>query len=485
MSDDGVTSLETTTQELPVTSFGSIAAAENSPIVQFMAPYGIVDKAETFNILGGTATSDNSLFLMDSGTDPNGRAVLLSKRQLTYHTGQGLIARLTTVFDAPAADNSQLGGLIGNTDSLVFGYNTAQVFGIFHSHHGESEIQELTITVAAAGAESATVTVNGNPYTVPLTAGTVQHNAFEISESLNSQVAEYDFSSNNDQVVARSLLAAPAGAFAFSSPGAAVAAWASVISGVLPTDDFIPQSEWNLDKRPDLDPAKGNVYQIQLQYLGFGAIVFYVEDSASGMFVPVHRIRYANKNIITSVGNPTFRIGWLTANIGNTTSVVMKGASAAGFIEGINKHTERSRAFENTNPNIVLLRRNVITLRNRLVFGTRRNRTEVSGLLLTLATDANKPVVVGIHRGAIIAGDLDFQYLDKANSVLEFATDDVLTTNGVLIGSFVVSAGASTVINLRDIDLIMLADEVFTVDAAGTSGAGGAVTATLTTLEDL
>jgi len=391
-----------------------------------------------------------------------------------------MVARF--LFDTPVADHTQIAGLIGNTDSLTFGC-LGTVFGIYHAHHGVSEIQNLNITGAAAGSENATVTINGNPYTVPLTVGTVQHNAYEISNSLNSQVAEYDFSSNDDNVTARSLLAAPAGSFAFAS-STATATWSQTSAGVLPTDDFYPQSEWNLDPRPDLDPTKGNVFQIQMQYLGFGAITFFIEDSASGKFMPVHRIGYANNNVLPSVSNPTFRLGWLSANQGNTVDKVLKGASAAGFLEGITRHTDRSRATSNSNT-VVLTALNILTVRNRLVFGGRRNRVEVFGLFLTLATDANKAVIVDVHRGATVAGDLDFSYIDEDSSVVEVATEAGAVTGGTLMGSFAISALEGATINLDDIGLLVLSDEIVTFSARAISGSGGAVTATLIWQEDI
>lgn len=91
------------------------------------------------------------------------------------------------------------------SDVIAFGYEGAE-FGVFYTHNGAVVVYELQVTGAAAGAENATVTINGTGYTVPLTAGTVELNAYEIATSLNAQVPVYNFSQNGDTVVLRSIL---------------------------------------------------------------------------------------------------------------------------------------------------------------------------------------------------------------------------------------------------------------------------------------
>jgi len=469
----------------PLTSFGERSVAENTPVAQISAEYGILEKAEPITILTGNVSPDGSLFVASTGIDPNAFALILTRHQVKYRPGQGLLGRVDAIFDTPQIDSNQEAGLIITTDRMCFGFNAAGVFGIIYKHNGEAEIQELTITTPATSSESATITVNGTALTVPLTAGTVNHNAFEISVSLNSQVADYDFSSNDNQVVARSLVAIPAGAFAFSS-STAVATWAQIEAGVEPLNSSIVQTDWNIDKRPDLDPFKGNVYQIN--YMGFGAIDFSIEDNETGKLVLVHRIKFANTSVIPSIGNPTFRVGWLTFNEGNTTSVSIKGSSAAGFIEGKVVHTEAPRADKNTNTSVPASPSspvNLLTLRNRFVFGTRRNRAETFGISLTAATDSNKAVLVDVLTGAVISGDLDFQYIDKANSTTEVAKDGGEVTGGRLVASITIPPDGGEPFNLERLSSLILPGETVTISAVMVAGAASSVTVTIVFQEDL
>ena len=63
-----------------------------------------------------------------------------------------------------------------------------------------------------------------------------------------------------------------------------------------------------------IDTTKLNVFKIQFQYLGAGAIEYFVEDDATGKFVKFHTELYANKNTTPSVHNPNFHMGILVDN---------------------------------------------------------------------------------------------------------------------------------------------------------------------------
>ena len=473
-----------------ISSFGEALVTQPIPIAQITAPYGLLEQAETFLLNGGTAVATNSLFKATSGTNAAGLAAILSRRQVIYKAGQGLLCRVTALFDTPQANSIQQAGLLINTDRIGFGYE-GTTFGIVYEHDGDSEVQELTITTGATGSESATVTIDGTAFTVPLTVGTPKHNAHEIADDLNIQVADYVFSSNDDQVVARSTLFGAGLSFAFSS-ATAVAAWVQITAGLANTSSFIAQANWNVDTRIstdsdiDLDPFKGNVYQIQMQYLGFGGIKFFVEDKKTSKFMLVHVIRYANSFTATSLSNPTFRVGWLAINQGNTISLTIKGGSAAGFIEGIVSREEASRAEEATNTSVGTTNPiNLLTIRNRIVFGGRRNRVEAFILDLIASTDTNKSAIIRVLIGATVTGDLEYAYIDKANSTMEIAKDSGVVSGGRLIGSFPVSSGGAETLDMDKLSTILHPGEALTVSAIITSGAASEVTASIIWEEDL
>ena len=108
-------------------------------------------------------------------------------------------------------------------------------------------------------------------------------------------------------------------------------------------NNLIEQSAWNVDtldgsgkeKNPSaitLDPTKGNVFQIKYQWLGFGTIKFFIEHADDGLLHLVHTIAYANTNTTPSVDNPTLPLCLAAKNTSNTSDIVLRSGSLAGFV---------------------------------------------------------------------------------------------------------------------------------------------------------
>lgn len=464
------------------TAFGELSVAEPTPVIQVSAQYGLTDEVMEIVNNGGTSYNGDSLFNVSSGTNPLGLASLNTAKQLAYKPGQGALARFTSVFTLGAPDSLQAAGLINSEDAFAFGY-LGDIFGIIYSRYGKTEHQELTVTTES-GNENATVTVNGIPYTVPLTTGGVNHNAQEIAASLTSQVPNFLFSANNNIVSSMDLLPEVNGVYDFTS-STAVATWEQREMGIAPDISIIPQTTWNRDTTPWLDPTKGNVYSIAIQYLGFGNISFHIEDETTGLPILVHMLEYANKNILPSVGNPTFRIGWLARNLGNTSDLVVSGASAAGFIEGKNVLDTLPRAVESVTGAIGETQTNIITIRNRFHFGDKINRADIVPLLLSLGTEGNKGAFFRLVANAEFAGDLNFNYVDEQNSIAETATDQValVPDSGRFIASFLVTQ-QGRIISSNDFKTRIFPDDWLTLSAAVVATPDSVMTASAVWQED-
>lgn len=469
------------------TAFGEQSVESLSPVTQITAQYGLLSGVLTVQDVefSGTNYVEDNKFTCESGTSADGLASITTLRQLAYRAGQGAMARFTALFDTPVASNTQAAGLITAENSFVFGY-VGTVFGIIHAYDGMDELQELTLTVSA-GSETVSVTIDGTLYSVPLSgAGTVQDDAFEISESLNSQVPNYTFTSNDDQVVAQSLLPATQGSFLYSSAGSSVGSWAQIISGVAPTNDFVAQSSWNEDTLQALNPQFGNVYQIQFQYLGFGAIKFYIEDSNTGDFVLVHQIKFANNNTTPSVSNPTFRAGWLSANTGNTSSVKVQGSSAGLFVEGAIVRDTPPRSANNEQTSVGTSLTNILSIRNRISFGGKVNRAEIFPQLVSASSQTNKAAFFKIILNPTYSDPAIFSYVDKSSSISEVATDSVGVSGGQEIGSLTVTNTGSTVLRFNEGQVTAIyPGSTICLAAQMSSGAASDCQATATWQEDL
>ena len=441
----------------PITAFGESSVAQPTPITQISAQYGLLDNVLTVtdNAASGTTSVVNEKFNCETGTAADGLASITTRRQLAYKAGQGALARFTAIFSPGVLGSSQGAGLITAENLFVFGYLNSTEFGIVHARDGMDELQELTLT-AAAGAETASVTIDGTVYSVPLTGvGTVQGDAYEIAQSLNAQVPNYQFTSNDNQVVAQAVISDAQGAFAYSSAGTSTGSWNQLVAGAQPTLEFIPQSEWNVDTRisndadVNLDPQLGNVYQIQFQYLGFGAINFFVEDKNTGALVLVHTIRFANSSTTTSINNPTFRVGWIARNIGNTTNVTVQGASAGAFVEGAIFRDNPPRSVSHEQLSIGSTLTNILSFRNRINFFDKVNRAEVYPLLVSASTQATKFAFFKILLNPTFDSPVTFEYVDKSGSIVETTSDKVTVSNGLEIGTLTVVDGSSAIIEFN------------------------------------
>lgn len=105
------------------------------------------------------------------------------------------------------------------------------------------------------------------------------------------------------------------------------------------TDRFNGTGDANNPSGVNIQPEKGNVYQIKYQYLGYGAIKYSIEDPIEGFYSEAHLVEYANANFVPATTNPTFPIVYYVNNGTNAENIVLKTASGAAFVGGKNKIT--------------------------------------------------------------------------------------------------------------------------------------------------
>lgn len=464
-------------------SFGELAIFQPTPLLQVSAQYGILDDILVANI-GGTTTTEDSNFIASTGTGINNVSAIISAREAQYKPGQGLSCRLTAIFSEGKPNSTQQAGFITSESAFAFGYNGDE-FGILFARDGELEIQELVITSGAGGSENASVTVDGQLVSVPITSGTPEHNAYEIAVGLSNLAPAYRYTSVNSSVFA--LARVPdqgAGVFDFSS-SSAVASWTEIKNGTIPTEVWVKKSDWNVKPNIKINPQLGNVYQVQIQYLGYGGIAFSVEDPTTSKLEVVHVIHYASTSVTPTVPNPIFRVGWACRNTGNDTDIVVKGASAAAFVEGAVVYDGRPKALC-ASQTVGTTKTNVITFRNRGVFGDKANRSEIIPVIASLSSDATKTAFFELIEEPVLnAGDsLQFVRFEE-NSLMEYAQDSVEIVDGKVIGCFNVRSSQSVSVDINKILTSMRPGVSYCVACRITSGSASEMDLSFTWREDL
>lgn len=374
----------------PNTAFGEMLMAYNTPFLQFDFSNGRpLDEVriyynENFNTdYGYYFENAKAIVKSNDGSSPH-KIELKSNGFTKYKPGQGIDHRFTGRFpNGHQTFCDQYVGVFTPQDSLCFGYfsGSETEFSIRYQKFGSQQFDRVTLTQTS-------LTTGGTiTFTITDTNGTTIINVVIASGESVNIIAEKCSSAINNSL--------NAGTFGFkcqfyhlgtittyyldilsngtnsssisisSSVTNVTLSLINITSANTPISEIIPQREWNINTCIDmgslslnyernptgfiLDPTKGNVFRIHFQYLGFGAITFFVEQNETDVLIPVHQIKFQNLNDNPSLKNPSMRIGIGVETLG--TSVVGQGqvetASMASFLQGKFVPANIYRSFSN------------------------------------------------------------------------------------------------------------------------------------------
>jgi len=425
-----------------------------TPVFQTDFVYGVNNgQTTTTTSLSGTVTGADNLAVCSTGTTQYSQAVLLGRKRLRYRPGQGVVGRFTALYSSPVPYSYAIAGFGTASDGVYFGYgNTNDLtdtdFGILYVKGGVREIKTLTVTVGATVASNVTITLNGVAFVVPVTASSnVQRTVYEISTFTG--YTGWDAYANGATVI---FVRKSAGTTASTQTFAAGTTGASATivqtkAGVASVDTFIPQTDWNGDKMDGtggtsnpsgvlLDPTKGNVFEIGIQYLGFGAITFKIETVSLGnnnaTFTTVHTLKLPNSLTAPSFTNPSFPFTMAAYSAGSTTNVEVKVGSYAGFIEG--SKTLQGNRFSYFNSLTTVGATNLqalFTVMNTRYYNGKANQSVINLLSASGALKHTSPVIYYLVKNGTLAGNPTFNHIASTSSSLyDTAATTVSYSNG-------------------------------------------------------
>lgn len=235
-------------------------------------------------------------------------------------------------------------------------------------------------------------------------------------------------------------------------------------------DNWTPQSSWNVDKFDGtgisgqiLDTTKGNIYGISYQWLGYGRIRFFIQNSLTGHEELVHSINFSNTSVTPSVNTPSLPLLAKVLNTTNNTNVQMTVGSAAGFIEGeFSAGTDISWGAEGSKTNITT-ETSILTIRNNLTFNglSSHAMVKITGLSShAMGTGAN-PYTVRLKLNSTLGGVPSFTNIN-ANSHVSFDTAGTTVTGGALLFSRRFPRDNGDYINLIPNGLFLVPGETLT-----------------------
>lgn len=428
----------------PTLPFGSLHTESLFPIFQTDAVYGLnLGQVYYGSSLTGSVTGTGSIFSCSTGTTAASQAFLQSRKRLRYRPGQGVVARFTGVFTTPVASSYQVIGVGHAEDGVFFGYKGTE-FGVIYNKNGVREVQTLTVTVASSHTENVVVTLADTAFNIAVTnSGNIQRTVYEIaSGTYTGWKAE---ARGATVVFVADAVGNKTGAFTLAGTSA-TGTFAETLAGAAVSETFVAQADWNGDRLDGtgasgvtIDPTKGNVFQIGIQYLGFGTLVFKVEvapsNSNNATFATAHSIKLPNTLTAPSFGNPSFPFSMATYSAGSTTNLTAKCASFAGFIEGEKRlHGNRFTYFNQLTTVGATNLQALFTVFNTRYYGGRSNQAVINLLNVSGALKHNSPCIFYLIKNGTLAGNPNFtslssnscSYWDTAATTVTYSTGDQL-----------------------------------------------------------
>jgi hypothetical protein len=266
--------------------------------------------------------------------------------------------------------------------------------------------------------------------------------------------------------------------FADTDTTGVAASLAETLAGASVSNEWVAQASWNLDLAdgtgtlPSLDPTKGNVYQIQYQWLGFGLLTFAIENPTTGKFIDVHQIRYANANTVPSLQNPTLPLHIMAKNTSNTSNLTVKTSSMAGFVEGKIEEAPLHRAATGVNAAVATTEIPILSIRNDVVHQSKLNRVQIEAEELSVATEGTKPIILRVRLNPTLTGTPAFAAYDAAVSVASVDVAASGIVGGEAILTFALGKADSKLISLSALKERLHPGSMVTLTAEATSGSG-------------
>lgn len=486
----------------PLSAFGDVVTSDITPVAQAEAVYGLINSVETFiDATPGTGSVDTNSgnFRCQTGTGVGGYGVIRTSRPVPYRPGQGCVYRFTALFDHAnrVANSLQFVGAYSSTNGFVVGYDGANSFGVMHRTGGQHEIRVITLSAGASGAETLTLTLNSVGYSIPLTSGTTAHNAYEIEQWLNDSANQgvWEAYQNANTVVLFGLnVGALSGTYSFSSSGTAAATIAQTTAGATNTETWVYQGSFTHDQldgtgpsRMTIDTEKGNVFEIALPYLGYGAVDVKIQNPETRRFFTFHRWKFPNSRTTPILNNPTLKVGMAAASLGSTTNLTVQAGSFMGGIYGKLLPQERSRGVSNQKASISTTLTSIVAIRVRSVFNGAVQLAEFLPKIISVGAEAGKSVTIKVLLNPTFASNTNWQYVEEDQSIIEYDTTGGTFSNvGTEVATFVVFGDSSAPpFYFSEIDgdgggTFLQRGDVLCVAAVAQSGPSATVTASIT-----
>lgn len=257
-----------------------------------------------------------------------------------------------------------------------------------------------------------------------------------------------------------------------------------IVHYVRGTPTWTAQGSWNGDKVDGSagssftwDATKGTPVQIKYPYLGFGDIIFQVQNPNTGRFVTVHIIKYANTVATTQLANPTLQFVGFTLNSGNTTNKTMYCASVGVFISGVRTFVGNPQWAMDSSKAAITTEKNLLSIKNSTTYNGMANRGLIRLSSISISSSAASGVsIFRLKLNTTLGGSPSYATVNgttadsgvtitSGNSIASYDTAGTTITGGIMVLSVTVDNPNSQFIDLLPYDLYVAPADVMTLSA--------------------
>jgi hypothetical protein len=242
-------------------------------------------------------------------------------------------------------------------------------------------------------------------------------------------------------------------------------------------DVWTPMTAWSERNRTDIDnlfnPARGNIFQIRYQWLGFGAVRFSMEDPDTGEFSLVHMYSPANALTATTILNPALPLFAQVANTTNNTDIVLRTPSGIGGVEGklVGPAPIHPFSFYRTvkaGKTGITTETNVLTIRNNTTFQSVANRVRARLTALSFLGEGTgtNTVTVQIKINATLGGSPSYTAYNANTSPVSYDTAGTTVASGTVVFSGEFARNDGQVIDLEKFGIELGAGDTATVSVS-------------------
>lgn len=483
--------------------FGESLKIDYFPVIQTSHFYGIAvngQLATTFTSGGGAAAANTAgnAVVLSVGTGVGDYVVYRTKRVLKYRHGYGALCRVGYKFATGVANSLQFCGVGNSVSDLYFCYSGTS-FGVRRSHSGLLHVVKLTITAAAAGTESITVTLNSVAFNITMTnAGGAT--AFTAHQVEVGGTGFTDYTNWDVEHIGSTIyflggsVGARSGTYSFvnnTGGGTAAGTFTTEKTGADLTTDFVAQASWNGNSPmvTNLDPLQNNLYSIRYSWFGSSNIEFMVYNPDSGDFETVHTETYANgADANYSLSNANLYIQYGVASLGSSTAISNTATGCYGGILGEPNIAKQPQASASNSVSISANTDTVILLiQNRLQISGFPNQSELLMKSLSVGVDGNQPVIIKIVKNPTTVSantTSDYTSLTVFNdaNLLLYGTNTRTYSGGRVLRQYIVGKNGGLSVDFDD-EFFLARDDTVVVTA--TSTATNTVTIAMTFISDV